>query len=158
MDLIALVAVQWLHILAGIAWFGGYIFLDFVLLPALLRQPAAPAQATFTTVGKYAGIEMQIAGMLVVLLGIVRGTLLGPIKSFGFLFTSAYGITWLVALVITLALAVWGATWHTHLLGPIWEGDRVRPGAVARLRMGTVFEMTCFAAVLGCMVLMSVGR
>ena len=37
--------IQWLHILAGITWFGGYIFLDFVLWPTLLRLPVQQAKA-----------------------------------------------------------------------------------------------------------------
>jgi uncharacterized membrane protein len=103
-----LLVVQWLHILAGITWFGGYIFLDFVLWPTRLRLPVKPAQATNALIARFAGAVMATSGSLVVVLGIVRGTLLGPIKSFSFLFGSSYGITWLVAL---LGLS------HPHHLG-----------------------------------------
>ncbi len=157
MNLTLLVIVQWLHILMGIAWFGGYIFLDFVVWPALLRLPAAEAKATHDSIEKYAGPVMTVSGSLVVLLGIIRGTVFGPIRSLGFLFTAAYGLTWLAALVIAIILSVWGANWHTRWLGPVWEEDHIRPGMVRRVRLGAVFEMTCFGAILACMVLMGVG-
>jgi uncharacterized membrane protein len=157
MSIIVLVLVQWLHILMGIAWFGGYIFLDFVIWPTLLKRPAAEAQAVLSQISKYAGPLMMVSGTLVILLGIARGTLLGPITSFAFVFTTAYGLTWLAALAIALTLSIWGANWHTRWLRPVWEEDKVRPAAVRRLRAGTIFEMTCFGLVLACMVLMGSG-
>ncbi len=157
MSLTVLVLVQWLHILMGITWFGGYIFLDFVIWPTLLKRPAAEAQAVLGMISRYAGPLMTVSGTLVILLGIARGTLLGPITSFSFLFISAYGITWLLALAVSLILTAWGTGWHDRIIGPVWEEDRVKPGAVGRLRMGAIFEMTCFGIVLTCMVLMGVG-
>ena len=154
---VALVVVQWLHILAGITWFGAYIFLDFVIWPALLRRPALEAKAANEVIGKVASPLMIVAANLVVVLGIVRGTLLGPIRSFAFLLGTAYGLTWLGALLLAIALMVWGANWHERWLGPVWEDDHVRPGAVARLRLGTAIEMCAFGAILACMVLMGIG-
>ena len=152
-----LLVIQWLHILAGITWFGGYIFLDVVLWPTLLRLPVKQAKMTSDVIGRFAGPVMATSGTLVVLLGIIRGTVLGPIASFRFLFTSAYGMTWLVALAVSVLLIIWGAGWHDRVIGPIWEGDGLSPGVVGRLRLGTLFEMTCFGLVLACMVLMGVG-
>jgi len=152
-----LLMIQWLHILAGIIWFGGYLFLDLVLWPTLLRLPVTQAKMTSDMIGRFAGPAMATSGTLVVLLGIIRGTLLGPITSFSFLFTSAYGMTWLVALAVSVLLSIWGAGWHDRVIGPIWEGDSLSPGVVGRLRLSTIFELTCFGLVLTCMVLMGVG-
>jgi uncharacterized membrane protein len=157
MVLSLLLVTQWLHILAGITWFGGYIFLDFVLWPTLLRLPAQQAKATYASMARFAGPLMATSGSLVVLLGIVRGTLLGPIKSVSLLVSSRYSITWLAALAIAVLLTVWGTGWHDRIIGPVWEGDRLRAGVVGRLRLGTIFEMSCFGLVLACMVLMGVG-
>lgn len=157
MSLMLLVLVQWLHILMGITWFGGYIFLDLVVWPALLSRPAAAAEKASEALARFAGPVMASSGSLVVLLGIVRGTVLGPIRSFSFLFTTAYGATWLVALLVALVLTVWGASAHDRWVGPVWEGDRVRPGAVHRLRAAAIFELAGFAGILACMVLMGVG-
>src|SRR5437899_5861761 len=98
MSLALTLLVQWLHILAGVVWFGGYILIDFALWPALLPRPAPEAQATFAVIAKYIGPLMALSGSLVVLLGILRGTVLGSIKSLDALFGAAYGVTWLVAL------------------------------------------------------------
>ena len=43
MSLALTLLVQWLHILSGVIWFGGYVLIDFALWPALLRRPAAEA-------------------------------------------------------------------------------------------------------------------
>ncbi len=157
MALTLLALVQWLHILCGIIWFGGYVFMDFVMWPALLRLPAAQAKSLSESIGRLAGPLMAASGSLVILLGVVRGTVLGPIKSPSALFATPYGLTWLAALILALLLSVWGANWHTRLLGPLWEGDAIRPGAVARLRAGSAVEMSGFALILACMVLMGIG-
>ncbi|HEY7094808.1 MAG TPA: hypothetical protein VH393_16620 [Ktedonobacterales bacterium] len=157
MSLALTLLVQWLHILSGVIWFGGYVLIDFALWPASLRRPAAEARATLAALEKYIGPLMAASGSLVMLLGIVRGTVLGPIKSLDALLGTAYGLTWLTALVIALFLTVWGARWHDRLVGPIWEGVRVRSGVAARLRAATTVEMTCFGAILVCMVLLGAG-
>src|SRR5215475_10931842 len=146
MSLALTLLVQWLHILSGVIWFGGYILIDFALWPALLQRPAADARRTFAALEKYIGPLMAASGSLVVLLGILRGTALGPIKSLDALLGTAYGLTWLTALILALLLAIWGARWHDRLVGPIWEGDQVQSGVAARLRTATIVEMTCFGA------------
>jgi uncharacterized membrane protein len=157
MNLALTLLVQWLHILSGVVWFGGYILIDFALWPALLRRPAAGARMTFAALEQYIGPLMAASGSLVVLLGILRGTALGPIKSFDALLGTAYGLTWLTALIPALFLTIWGARWHDRLVGPVWEGDQVRSGVAARVRTATIVEMTCFGAILACMVLMGAG-
>src|SRR5215469_11442867 len=123
MSLAWLLVIQWLHILTGIVWFGGYVFLDFVLWPTLLRLPVPEARTASAIIHKFAGPIMAISGTFVVLLGVIRGTVLGPINSFSVLFTSAYGLTWLAALSISILLIIWGAGWHDRAIGPIWDGD-----------------------------------
>ena len=150
------VAVEWLHIAIGIAWVGAHITFDFAVLPGLLRRPAAEAKAANEAIVA-AAQPLFMSGMLVVLLGIVRGTLLGPITSLDFLFGTAYGITWLVALVLTLGIGTWSGLWYGRLLGPVWEGDRIRTGVRRRIHVGTAITLSGFAVVLGCMVLLGVG-
>jgi hypothetical protein len=88
---------------------------------------------------------MALSGSLVVLLGLVRGTALGPIRSRDTLLGTAYGVTWLVALFIALFLTIWGAKWHDRVVRPVWEHDKTRPGVAIRLRLATLIEMTCSA-------------
>jgi uncharacterized membrane protein len=157
MPLAFLLLTQWLHILMGIVWFGGYVFLDFVLWPTLLRLPVQQAKTASALISKFAGPIMASSGTLVVLLGIIRGTVFGPITSLSVLFTSAYGLTWLAALLVSMLLIIWGAEFHDRAIGPIWDGDSLRAGAASRLRLGTILEMTGFGLVLACMVLMGAG-
>jgi uncharacterized membrane protein len=149
--------LEWLHILCGVIWFGGYIFIDFAIWPALLRMPAAHGQSTARAIETFAGPLMAVSGSLVVLLGVVLGTVLGPIRSLSFVFNSAYGLTWLAALLLAIFLTVWGANWHRRWLGPIWGDGAIRPSAVARLRAGIAVETLGFALILACMVLLGLG-
>ena len=56
-----LLVVQWLHILAGITWFGGYIFLDFVLWPT---PASAPGEACTGPVWEEDGLSPGVVGRL----------------------------------------------------------------------------------------------
>jgi uncharacterized membrane protein len=94
-----LIVVQWLHSRRN-RLVRGYIFLDFILWPILLKLPIQQAKSTHALIARFAGPVMATSGTLVVLLGIIRGTFLGPIQSFDFLFTSSYGITWLACMVL----------------------------------------------------------
>ena len=149
--------VQWLHILSGITWFGGYIFMTFAVWPILLRRPVPEARSFLTELAQPVSKLMMVSGTLVLLLGILRGTVFGIIRSFDVLFTTSYGLTWLAALVLTIILTVHGAISSKNMEERIWEGDHLRPDAARYLRNTNVFALICFGAVLACMVLMRFG-
>jgi uncharacterized membrane protein len=157
MSFALLLIVHWLHILAGIVWVGGYIFMVLALWPALLRRPAAEARATLDALGEPVGGLMMSSGSLVVLLGVIRGTWFGPIKSIGALFGSAYGLTWLVALLLTIGLSAHGAIASRRMAERVWDGDRFRPDAARYLRSSGALSLIGFGIVLTCMVLMRFG-
>lgn len=152
-----LIVVHWLHVLSGIIWFGGYVFMGLGVWPMLLRRPAGEARALSDALGRTVGPLMIVSGTLVFWLGIVRGTLLGPIKSFGALFSTPYGLTFLAALLLTLGLTVHGAVSSRTVAEKVWDGDRFRPGAVAYLGRSYALSLICLALVLVCMVLMRFG-
>jgi hypothetical protein len=58
-----MLVVRWLHILFGIIWFGiwfgGYVFLDFVIWPALLHRPAREARTLFCVIAQPTGRLMH---------------------------------------------------------------------------------------------------
>jgi uncharacterized membrane protein len=151
------IIVQWLHISAGLVWIGANIYQDYVIWPALLTRPAAEARNTFNASAKYAAPLMMGSGMVVMLLGIVRGTLLGPIRSFGYLLTTPYGITWLVALGVMIFLIAWGGRFRSGLESAVWDGDQFQPRAMQYIRSHTRVSNICFAIILACMVLMRFG-
>jgi uncharacterized membrane protein len=149
--------VQWLHILAGLTWLSAHLYGDFVVWPALLKRPPNEAQAAFAAVEKITRPLSIGSSSLVALLGIIRGTALGPVRSVEFVFTTAYGLTWLAALILVLVLMTWGATWYRRLPALVWDGDRKRPDAEQIVRRGAVTSTALLAAILACMVLMRFG-
>ncbi len=46
--------------------------------------------------------------VFILILGLVRGTIFGPVQSLGFLFGTAYGITFLIAFLAAVATFLWG--------------------------------------------------
>jgi putative copper resistance protein D len=157
MNLNLLMAVHWLHILGGMVWFGGYAFMTFAVWPALLSRPPEDAKAIYELIGKGAGPLMAISGNLVFWLGIVRGTWLGPIDSFHAVVSTPYGLTWLVALIVTMGLMIHGGIASRKLPELIW-GKKISPEAArARVRIDSLFSVSGFLIVLICMVLMRFG-
>ena len=105
-----LVVVQWSHVLLGILWFGTALVLDVIVIPAINRLPIVTQREVSSYIGMRATPIFHVVVPAIVVLGIVRGTVLGPIKSVDDLVGTAYGVTWLTALVVTVAVYLWGLT------------------------------------------------
>ena len=149
-------AVQWLHVLLGITWFGYAITMHFLVTPPLTKLPDAQQRDIFFRLGEVGAKVFPIVAVLVILLGIVRGTIFGPIQSLDALFGTAYGWTWLVALVATVGLIVNGA----RNIGPGFEALADTPdfpAAAARLRRYSTIDLGLFGLVFTCMILMRFG-
>jgi uncharacterized membrane protein len=94
--LIALAVVQWLHVIFAVYWFGTILFTRMVLFPALRQIPEHEAAVRKQLlVGPSRRLTM-IASTGTVALGIIRGAMNGVWSNLD----SAYGITYLAALVI----------------------------------------------------------
>lgn len=100
--------VQWLHVLLGIIWFGNSLILALILIPTLNALPIPIQRDVGGRYGERSTRLFDVAVPLIVVLGFIRGTLLGPIDSVGDVFASPYGITWLVALLAATATFLWG--------------------------------------------------
>ena len=144
--------VQWLHVLLGIVWFGYAISIYFLVGPALAELPEGQGRITNSRLGEIGRRVFPVVSVLVLLLGILRGTVFGRIQSFDALFTT-YGIVWIIALVFTLGLIFTGARYMGPLLERIKDtpdyratGERIR--AVSRIDLGL------FGVVFTCMILM----
>jgi len=79
-----------------------------ILIPSLNRWPILMQREVGSRYGEQATRLFDVLVPVVIILGVVRGTLLGPIKDVGDVFGSSYGITWLVALVAAIATFLWG--------------------------------------------------
>jgi uncharacterized membrane protein len=149
-------AVQWLHVLLGILWFGYALSMYFLVAPALMELPESQGRITNARLGAIGARVFPIVAVLVILLGVVRGTVFGPINSLDDLFGTAYGWTWLVALIATIGLLYTGA----RHIGPIFEGlntTKDYAADAARLRRVSAIDLGIFFVVFTCMILMRFG-
>ena len=101
----------------------------------------------------------------ILLLGFIRGTVLGPIDSVGEVFTSAYGITWLLAIVMIVAIFVWSrfvilAAVDRLATAPLTPDGGPTPeleAALARAKVVTVLELAGFFVIFTLTILMRFG-
>jgi uncharacterized membrane protein len=161
-------AVQWLHVFLGIFWFGSTLYVDFVLIPGLQTLPLARQREAGGAIGRR-GVKVitPVAG-LVILLGIIRGTVFGPIKSLSDVGTT-YGITWVIALVAAIATFYWGLRVLTpaiERLNAIAESDSIQPDGKPTARLVTIIddikrksflELGGFVVIFTAMILMRFG-
>jgi uncharacterized membrane protein len=163
-----LFAVQWLHVVLAIFWFGGALYGDFVLVPAFGTLPLVTQQQVGAAVGARANRIIPAAAGAVILLGILRGTVFGQIKTFEALGTT-YGITWLVALVFAIGTFLWGFRVigpSLERLGTISQAEALNPDGtptpalaalVAVVKRNVLLELVGFVVVFTCMILMRFG-
>ena len=74
-------AVQWLHVLLGIVWFGYTLAMTFLVAPALAKLPEGRRDGSNYHIGALGQRVFPIVALLVIVLGIIRGTFFGPIDS-----------------------------------------------------------------------------
>lgn len=159
-------SVQWLHVLLGIVWFGYSLALAVFFIPAISRLPITTQREVGAALGERAKPIIDVVAPAILVLGFIRGTFLGPIKSVEAAFTTAYGITWLVAIVMIVAVFLWGriviigavnqlaAAPLTVDGGPTPELD----AALSRAKLVTVLELLGFFVIFTSMILMRFGQ
>ncbi len=152
--LILIVAVQWLHVLGGIVWFGSTVTNHVVVVPSMkARQPDSQQAWLRAYSSRYGGMIAAVAGATIVL-GIIRGLLGGVWTGL----ETAYGLTWIASLLLGLGLALVGA----RLTGPAAErltsGEHAQYAAnLIRLsRLGRI-ELGLFLVLFSLMIAMRFG-
>jgi len=103
-----LFGIQWLHVLLGIIWFGNALVVAMILIPSLNPLPIPLQREVGSRYGNRSVKLFDIVAPAVIVLGIIRGTAYGPINSIDHVLGTAYGLTWLVALVTTIGVYLWG--------------------------------------------------
>jgi hypothetical protein len=150
--------------LLGIFWFGSALYVDVVLIPAISHLSLEKQREVGAALGVRGTAVFRVVAPLIILLGFLRGTVFGPIKSLDVLATP-YGITWLVALVVTIALYRWGLTTYARALEalatvPLAPDGSATPEVVAaadRVKRLAVLELVFFFVIFTCMILMRFG-
>jgi uncharacterized membrane protein len=154
---IPMALVHWLHILAGVVWFGGTVVFEFVIWPTLLSRPARESRSLYTALEKPAGIVFASAGNATLLLGFLRGTWLGQIRSLGVLTGTPYGQTFLAALLLTVGFIAFGGVTRSKLPARVWNGDEYHTGAAGFIRRTGLVEVAMIVMIVGCMAAMHFG-
>jgi hypothetical protein len=158
-------AVHWLHVLLGMTWFVNSLLVAAVLVPTLNPLPL-PVQREIG--GRYSERTRRIFLVLiplVIVLGFVRGTVLGPISSVDYVFTTTYGITWLVGLLAAIATYLWSKLVIERSLDalnavPLPADGSTSPAleaALTRVKGVVVLELVGFFVIFTCMILMRFG-
>jgi uncharacterized membrane protein len=164
-----LIVIQWLHVFLGIFWFGSTLYIDFVVIPAVMTLPLDQQRTVSKPLTIFSDRVLLPATILVIILGLVRGTIFGPVRSLDFLFGTAYGITFLIASLAAVATFLWGyfavgrAARHLEAF-PLAEGMK-SGGTVAlafaaqvqRVKLLALLELLGFFVIFTCMILMRFG-
>ena len=159
------VGAQWLHVLLGILWFGNSLVVAAILIPSLNRLPIPMQREVGSRYGEQATRLFDVLVPVLIILGVVRGTLLGPIKDVGDVFGSSYGITWLVALVAAIGTFLWGRIVINGALrrlnaAPLNADGTATPQLEAetgRVKLIVVLELVGFLVIFTCMILLRFG-
>ncbi len=148
--------VAGLHMLFAIFWFGGTMWVNFILGPATARTSPAAAAEMGTQIGIQANRVIPPVAGLAILLGFLRGTVWGPIDSLSAVFNTGYGRWWFIALVLAVITFLWGQ----RLTGPAAASIGTAANAeerVARvqrtLRLASL-ELIGFFGIFSMMILM----
>ena len=160
--------IQWLHVGLGVLWFGTVLYNATILIPAISRLSLPRQREIGRAIGEQGFKVIRPVAGAVILLGIIRGTFFGPIKSFDNL-TTAYGITWLVG----LAFAIGAYMWAERMVGPaldrmnaIPEAEALGPNgtpspaleaSIAVVKRNSILELGFFLVIFTCMILMRFG-
>lgn len=159
------VVVQWLHVLLGILWFGNALVLDVIVIPAINRLPIVTQREVSSYIGSRATPIFHVVVPLIIVLGFVRGTILGPIKDVDVLLGTAYGLTWLLALTVTVATYLFGLLVIIPALRAMDAAPVNADGtatveleaATNRVKRLVSLELLGFLVIFTCMILMRFG-
>lgn len=163
--------VQWLHVIFAIFWFGGAMFIDFVVMPTLQHLPPLVAREAGREIVSRIGRMLGIASLVVIVVGVLRGTAWGPLPpgDDSLAFASQYGITWSISLVFAIFAAgigdgVLGRTSRKlYADDALWTPgtDGLPPAAflalASRLRTWSIVQFVLFIGAFTCMILMRFG-
>jgi uncharacterized membrane protein len=165
----SLIVIQWLHVLLGVFWFGSTLYLDFVVIPAVMTLPLEQQRTVSKPLTLFSDRVLIPAAILVIALGLLRGIVFGPVQSLDFLFGTAYGITFLIAFLATVATFLWGhfaigraaQRLETFSLTEVMKSSGTVAltfaSQVQRVKLFALLQLFGFFVIFTCMILMRFG-
>jgi uncharacterized membrane protein len=154
-----LIITQWLHVFLGVLWFGGTLYINLILIPALLPLPREKQQEVAARISPLTTRILRPTAILVIALGFIRGTFLGQIHSVQDLVGTTYGMTWLVALIGALLLFGFIEVIFDPNVRRLntAKGDAKYDATLKRVKVFAVLELVGFFAIFTCMILLRFG-
>jgi uncharacterized membrane protein len=165
----SLIVIRWLHVLLGIFWFGSTLYLDVVVIPAVLTLPPEQQRSVSQPLTRFSIRVLTPSAILVIVLGLLRGIVFGPVRSLDFVLGTAYGLTFLIAFLAAVATFLWGrfavdrAARHLETF-PLTEvmksGGTVALAYAAqtkRVKLLALLQLLGFFIIFTCMILMRFG-
>jgi hypothetical protein len=161
--------VQWLHVLLAIYWFGGTLYLNTIVIPTLIKLPVGQQRPVTGGISAKANKIFPIVQTLVIVFGVLRGTVFGPINKASDLFETAYGIRFTLSLVLTIVLAGvahLGTGRSARKLadfplaeiekgsGPVYDAFMAQTGKV---KMFSILSLVLFVIIFTLMIMLRVG-
>jgi uncharacterized membrane protein len=165
----SLIVIQWLHVFLGIFWFGSTLYVDFVVIPAVMTLPLEQQRTVSKPLTMFSDRVLIPAAILVIVLGLIRGIVFGPVQSLDILFGTAYGITFLIASLAAVVTFLWGhfavgrAARHleTFPLAEVMKSGGTVALAFAtqvqRIKLLALLELLGFFIIFTCMILTRFG-
>jgi len=137
-----------------------------ILIPSLNPLPIPMQREVGARYGERATRLFDVIVPALVILGVIRGTLLGPIKDVAAVFGTSYGVTWLIAFVAAIVTFLWG---RIVINGAIQKMNAAPLNAdgtatvqlesdTARVKLVVVLELVGFMVIFSCMILMGLDR
>lgn len=156
--------VHFLHLTGGAAWLGGSVFANLFLVPFVLGQPIDRRRQHIHSLLLGPERLMIGAALLVVITGLARGILFGPIVTLEAL-SRPYGLVWMLSIIVVASVFVVGgrvtgpAIHRLSLDDDLWVGQSAaathrRDALVRRLVIGFRVELGGILVVLGLMVVL----
>ena len=110
-----LIVLQWLHILAGIFWFGSAMTAHVIVFPAFRMFPPATRRGIIEAFAARYGRLVAVVAGATILLGILRGLTGGVLN----MLTSPYGVTWMAAIVLAVGIAAFEGARLSPVVGKL---------------------------------------
>jgi uncharacterized membrane protein len=146
--------LQWVHIAFAMAWFGGSLAVNFLVVPAAARLASDDQASWWTAFSQESTRFFATVAGVTILFGIGRGIAGGVLSSLA----TPYGLTWIAALILSIGVAVWGARLTnpaTRRIGEVAAIERSAAAAAAS-RLGRI-ELGGFVLVFTTMIAMRFG-
>jgi hypothetical protein len=160
-----LFSVQWLHVLLGIIWFGNALVVAMILIPSLNPLPIPLQREVGRGYGARSIRLFDIVVPAIIVLGVIRGTVYGPINGIDDVFATSYGLIWLTALIVTIGVYLWGrfviggalARMNSAPLNADGTATLELEQATRRVKVVVSLELIGFVVIFTTMILMRFG-